>query len=191
MAQPGRPIVLRWLATPSTCFAGVVFACGWLPTSPFARWSNGLIFALSAPAMVAFVSFVVTMTRQRQAFASSQFRWDEVLSPQRAIIAAALAIAVASSFVLHLATYRGSPDVIDGEYVLMDHGQLVDTLSRSEWLRHRTAETRVLTGHFVLFGTVGILAQSPSERLRFERLPTRPVPRRRRPPGVPGGPGQP
>jgi hypothetical protein len=44
-----------------------------------------------------------------------------------------------------------SPEIINGEYVLNNHGHIVRTLTRSEYLRLKAAELRLFATGWIFF----------------------------------------
>lgn len=181
-------------------FAAVVFSFGWLEVSPFASWPLGLVVLLCGPALIPFVLLVVDLAPRssgrgfRNAFSASQvpptkLRWRDVLTTRRATFVGALVVLVFVSFFQALADYRGSPEMVNGELVFTDHGEVVGPATEREADEARTRESRMFSGHLMLFGVIGLLGRVP---------PTTDVPRGKRPvsrahvpSGRPGGPRQP
>lgn len=166
----------RWVRIVAGCsvaFAATVFTCGFFPVSPFAEWPNGAIFLPAVPAVAPFIGLVLSLpgqSRRRNRKAqpwelpmeepSYKFRWRDVLSKRSATVAGIIAVVVAISFFEYFfGSYEGQPHMVDGRYALTDHGNLIRFVTRHEWLVRRTYETRILAGHIMLFGTVGLLAK--------------------------------
>jgi hypothetical protein len=194
----------RWLrlaATPFVAFAAVVFLCGFIDVSPFASWSQGLVLLLCAPSMVPLIVLVTEIQampggptlRRRNAFMpqppeflpQGKFRWISVLTPRRATVVGLLTVVVVVSFFSALAGYRGSPEMVDGQLVFTDHGKVIGPATQREADEASTSLSRLFTGHFLLFGTIGLLAEVPAFDPAAERTRPRPLSRarRNRPPG--------
>ncbi len=183
-------------------FAGVVFVYGWTPVSPFASWPLGLILLLAAPAVVPFAILVGAVSgRARRnrvngdvpSFLASapRFRWSDVLTTRRAVFAGCLAVLVFVSFFAAFRDYRGSPELVDGQLVFTDHGRILGPATQQDADEARTRESRMFTGHLMLFGVVGLLAQVPpaptpptTRRTPVTRPPGRGRARRGRPPAL-------
>lgn len=162
---------------PSVAFAAMVFACGWLDVSPFASWPLGLVILLCAPSMVPFLLLVresalrfPAQVRRRSRAArpatflpQEKFRWGSVLTRRRAIVLGVLTVVVFFSFFSAMGSYRGSPEVIDGQLVFTDHGKVLGPATQRDADEARTRESRIFTGHLMLFGMVGLLAQVPPQ----------------------------
>lgn len=194
--------LLRLASIPSVTFAALVFACGWLDVSPFAAWPLGLVILLCAPSVVPFVLllFSIEKTTGRRVLrrptalkppppgflVQKKFRWRSVLTRRRAIVLAVLAGLVSVSFVRGIVDHRGTPERVDGELVFTDHGKAVGPATQRDADEASTRDSRMFSGHLMLFGMAGLLAQIPP--LTGAALETRPGPTGRRTRNRPGGP---
>jgi len=163
---------LKMAAIPSTVFAGVVFSFGWLSVSPFASMPLGLLLLLCAPVLIPFVLTVVNLAEQQNGRRFSgapaarlqpapEFRWRDVLTSRRATFAGALGVLVFVSFFLAFKDYRGTPEMVNGALVFTDHGDVIGPATERQADEARTRETRMFSGHLMLFGVVGLLARVP------------------------------
>lgn len=105
------------------------------------------------------------------------------------MFAGALGVLVFVSFFLAINDYRGSPEMVNGELVFTDHGEVIGPATERQADEARTRESRMLSGHLMLFGVVGLLARVPPATVTpgIER----PASRARGLRGRPGGPRQP
>ena len=55
------------------------------------------------------------------------------------------------NFVLFLTSQEGSPDIVDGQYVLRDHGQVLRSLTREEYQFLLANQVRGFSGHWIAF----------------------------------------
>ncbi len=180
---------LKLAAIPSTLFAAVVFSFGWKSVSPFASWPIGLLIVLSAPALIPFVVMTIDLGRQQRPrrfgrgpfspqLPTQRFQWRDVLTSRQAAFVGALGVVVFVSFFVAFAQYRGSPEVVNGELVFTDHGKVVGPATERQAAEARTQQSRMFSGHLMLFGVVGLLARVPpattpprNEQLAKEQRP--------------------
>lgn len=200
--------LLRLASLPSVAFAAVVFACGWLDVSPFASWPLRMVILPCTPAVVPFVLllFEVEKTTGRRVLrrptelkprppeflVQKKFRWRSMLTRRRAIVLAVLAGLVSVSFVRGIFDHRGTPERVNGELVFTDHGKVVGPATQRDADAASTRDSRMFSGHLMLFGMVGLLAEIPP--LTGASRDTRPPPtgrRRRNRPGRPRLPDAP
>lgn len=153
---------LKLAAIPSTVFAAAVFSFGWRSVSPFASWPFALLILLCVPAIVPFVLLATGLAarhggrRSRNSDLAPQlpppkFRWRDVLTPPRALFAGALGVVVFVSFFLAFNDYSGSPEMVDGELVFTDHGEVIGPAIERQADEARTRESRMFSGHLMLF----------------------------------------
>ena len=191
---------LRLVAIPSTVFAAVVFGFGWMSVSPFASWPLWLHVVLCAPAMIPFLFLAKDLQQQWGArrfrgeltaprLAPPRFRWRDVLTTRRAIFAGALGVVVFVSFFIAFTDYRGSPEMVDGQLVFTDHGEVIGPATERQADEARTRVSRMVGGHLMLFGVVGLLAHVPPATVPSRNK--RPKGRARGLSGRPGGPREP
>jgi hypothetical protein len=193
----------RWLklaAIPSTVFAAVVFILGWMSVSPLASWPLGPLLLLCVPAVIPFVLTATEVAPQQRVrrlrggltapqLPTPRFRWRDVLTTRRATFAGALGVLVFVSFFLAFSDYRGSPEMVNGKLVFTDHGKVIGPATERQADEARTLESRMFSGHLMLFGVVGLLARVPTVTIQPRKK--RPVSRARSLRGRPGGPRQP
>ena len=191
---------LRLTAIPSTVFAAVVFIFGWMSVSPLASWPLGLTASLCIPALIPFVILLTDLAQQQGVRRSRggltapqlpipKFRWRGVLTARRAAFAGVLGVLVFVSFFIAASDYRGSPEMVNGRLVFTDHGKVVGPATQRQADEARTRESRMFSGHLMLFGVVGLLARVPPATVPSRDK--RPRSRARSLRGRPGGPRQP
>ena len=190
---------LKLAGIPSTAFAAIVFACGWLPVSPFASGDLGLVIALCLPALIPVFILLWSVIQQNlvgfndgrltDSRPNSRFRWRDVLTARRAVVVGVLAVLVFVSFSLAMYGHRGSPEMVNGELVFTDHGKVIGPATEREADEARTRETRLFSGHLMLFGVVGLLARVRPPTVAPHSQRPRSSSHRVR--GRPGGPRQP
>ncbi|MFN0030387.1 MAG: hypothetical protein ACKV2O_24805 [Acidimicrobiales bacterium] len=167
-----RKHLLKLAASPSTVFATVVFMFGWKPVSPFSSWPLELLIVLCLPAMIPFVLLVVDLAAQQGGrrfrgglttprLPTPKFRWRNVLTTPRATFVGALGVLVFVSFFSAFNSYRGSPEIVDGKLVFTDHGRVIGPATERQADEARTQDSRMFSGHLMLFGMVGLLARVP------------------------------
>ena len=146
----------------------MVFSFGWMSVSPFASWPLGLLIVLCLPAVIPFVLVVSDLSRQpggvRRWGARATpptFRWRDVFTARQATFAGALGVLVFVSFFVGVIDYRGSPETVNGELVFTDHGKVIGPATEWEADEARTRDSRMFSGHLMLFGFVGLLATLP------------------------------
>jgi hypothetical protein len=174
---------LRLVALPSTVFAAIVFSLGLRSVSPFASWPIGLIMVLCLPSILPPIILLGELSPQtggrrfRRGLSAPllptpRFSWRNVLTVRRATFVGALGALVLVCFLAAMKDHRGSPEMINGELVFTEHGEVIGPATEREADEARTRETRMFSGHLLLFGVVGQLARVP---------PTTIPPRNRRP----------
>lgn len=191
---------LKLAAIPSTVFAAFVFIFGWMPVSPFASWPLGLLILLCVPALIPFALTATDLAQQHGGrrfrrglnaplLPTPKFRWRDVLTTRQATFAGALGVLVFVSFFIAFRDYRGSPEMVNGKLVFTDHGKVIGPATERQADEARTRDSRMFSGHLMLFGVVGLLARVPPATI---------PPRKKRPDssarwlrGRPGGPRQP
>jgi hypothetical protein len=60
---------------------------------------------------------------------------------------------------------EGSPDIIDGKYVLENHGTLIRELSEVEYFKLRANEIRGFSGHWMVFYSLSMGILWPKDRM--------------------------
>lgn len=55
------------------------------------------------------------------------------------------------NFSSFIASQDGTPDIKDGQFVLLNHGQLIKTLTKQEFHHYKANEVRGFSGHWILF----------------------------------------
>lgn len=83
---------------------------------------------------------------------------------------------------------RGSPETINGELVFTDHGNVIGPATERQADEARTHDSRMFSGHLMLFGVIGLLARVPPATVPPRNK--RPSSRARGLRGRPGGPRQ-
>lgn len=188
---------LRLASIPSTAFAALVFSFGWMSVSPFASWPFGLIALPCVPALIPFALTAADLSTQQggrlfrggrtaPGFLARRLHWRDFMTVQRALFAAALSVLVSASFFMAFDDYRGSPEVVNGTLVFTDHGRVIGPATEREADEARTRESRMISGHLMLFGVLGLLARVPSPTAPARSK--RPESRARSLSGRPGGP---
>ncbi len=59
----------------------------------------------------------------------------------------------------------GGPNIIDGEYVLSNHGDIIRTLTEKEYFLFQANELRGFSGHWMLFYSISVLMLYPRKRI--------------------------
>lgn len=52
---------------------------------------------------------------------------------------------------LFIQTVGGMPDIVDGKYVILDHGTIISDLSETEYFKMKANEIRGFSGHWIGF----------------------------------------
>lgn len=184
--------VVRTIGWVSTSAAALIFVCGMLPRSPFAEVSNGWLLAASTPAVLPFIALLV-MSAQRAADPPQQLDPTHGLKDQRRFarpqrirlrfpgrrlgVVIGAGVAVGISFFAFMGSYRGAVEpTADGRgYERTDKGVVLGPATRDDYLEFRTSESRALTGHFMLFGLIGLLGVTGPDpnKSQFPWRPTR------------------
>jgi hypothetical protein len=55
------------------------------------------------------------------------------------------------NFILFITSQGGTPDIVNGQYVLQNHGQIIETLTEQEFQHYKANEVRGFSGHWILF----------------------------------------
>ncbi len=55
------------------------------------------------------------------------------------------------NFSLFMTSQIGTPDISEGQYILHNHGQLIQTLTEQEYHHYKANEVRGFSGHWILF----------------------------------------
>lgn len=67
------------------------------------------------------------------------------------VLAAAGFVYAIINFGLFMFAYPGSPSIHDGQYVLMNHSEVIRTLTEAEYHPARARELRAFSGHWIAF----------------------------------------
>jgi hypothetical protein len=86
-------------------------------------------------------------------------------SPTWLIIIAAIGFFYAGfNFSLFMVSQPGVPDVMQGQYVLQNHGQIVKTLTETEYYHALANQTRGFSGHWLAFYGIATAVLYPFNR---------------------------
>jgi hypothetical protein len=55
------------------------------------------------------------------------------------------------NFMFFMVSQHGTPDIMNGQYVLQNHGKIVRTISLSEYGHYQALQTRAFSGHWIAF----------------------------------------
>jgi hypothetical protein len=55
------------------------------------------------------------------------------------------------NFMLFILSQQGTPDIVHGQYILQNHGQVIKTITEAEYNHYAANQTRGFSGHWILF----------------------------------------
>ena len=109
------------------------------------------VWALHAGVFVVFLSMVFA-SRRVLGRKPTLRQWRELLPRSVGLLCAAVMLyALVNFFVGALSMQSGTPDVVDGQYVMQDHGHVVRTISAEQYEAARASELRMFSGHWMIF----------------------------------------
>ena len=145
------------LAAIGLAAAVTVHVLTFFPDKAIATGNSPLFFAMHVGIFVVFVPFVLA---QRELFGTTRPGWRELLSifPRwgQLLINFVTAYALVN-FALFWFTERGTAEIRDAQFVLMDHGTFIRTLNEQEYNLARSHVTRGFSGHWIVFYLVPML----------------------------------
>lgn len=68
------------------------------------------------------------------------------------------------NFLLFAASQGGTPDIRDGQYVILDHGKLIKTITEQEYYQYKANEVRGLSGFWLAFYGFAAAVLFPSKQ---------------------------
>jgi hypothetical protein len=149
--------IIGVLAAIGLAAAVVVHVLTFFPDKAIATRDSPLFFVMHLGIFVVFVPFVLA---QRELFGTARPGWRELLSifPRwgQLLVNFATAYAVVN-FALFLFTERGTAEIRDAQFVLMNHGTFIRALSEQEYYLARSYVTRGFSGHWIVFYLVPML----------------------------------
>ncbi|MBL7982403.1 MAG: hypothetical protein JNL52_11420 [Flavobacteriales bacterium] len=119
-----------------------------------------VVFPLTGLMFILFF-IAVRVARKQDMHVNGGWSWKQVLehAPKWTHYAlAALAAYTGFNFLFSLWYLNEglTPGVVQGQYVMQDHGNVVRTLSQAEYWRHSAYELRGMSTHIILFTAVAL-----------------------------------
>ena len=72
-------------------------------------------------------------------------------------------------FTIFVLLKGGTPGIIDGQYVLHDHGEIIRQLTEAEYIRHQAYTIRLFSGHWMIFYLTSFATLLSRRLRRLER----------------------
>ncbi len=119
-----------------------------------------VVFPLTVFTLVLFF-MAVRVARKEDMNWNDGWSWKQVLEHAPQWVKVALAVLFAYTgfnfiFSLWYLNEGLTPDVVQGEYVMQDHGNVVRTRSQAEYWRHSAYELRGMSTHIILFSAIAL-----------------------------------
>ena len=137
---------------------GALAAVGFAATlsihaSCFFSYRHQLLFQLALAfhllAFLLFLPILPVMSRLKKAIPTGQVLL-KILPKWVLVVAVALGIYASIGFIYFMMTSQGgNADVVNGKYVLQDHGRVIRTLTEAEYIKSRVSLARMMSGHLL------------------------------------------
>jgi len=166
-------LVIGVLAAIGLVASVTVYVLTFFPERIVIAPNQALFATLHIGTMAAFVPFVWALRQRLGVFPRS---WRQYLSVFPAWAATLIVLAGACEAVNFMYLFfelQGSPEIRDGQFVLMNHGTFVRTLTQEEYDVARSHETRLFSGGWIAFYLIPTLyflfTPKPAASSRAER----------------------
>ena len=140
------------LAAIGLAVAITVHVLTFFPDKTIAASGSSLFLALHVGIFVVFVPFVLA---QRALFGTTRPGWRKQLSlfPRwgQLLLGSVVAYALVNFVLFFFFTQGGTPEIREGQFVLVNHGTFIRALSEQEYDLARSHVTRGFSGHWIAF----------------------------------------